>query len=132
MEAREYTILIADDDADYLFQMEHRLKRMGFNVISADSQKEAEQLIADTRPDLCIFDLMMEQDDSGFILSHRLKSKYADVPVIIATAVAAETGIRFDMDQNDFGLIKADALVDKGIRTDYLEKEIHKLLSIQA
>lgn len=125
---KKHHILLADDDQDYLFQMDLKLKKMGFEVTQANSQKEAEQLLASFKPDLCIFDLMMEQDDSGFILCHKLKRRYPDVPVILATAVAAETGIRFDQPEDSFGMIKADLVVDKGIRTDYLEKEIQKLL----
>lgn len=125
---KQHHILLADDDQDYLFQMNLKLKKMGFEVTQAYSQKEAEQLLASFKPDLCIFDLMMEQDDSGFILCHKLKRRYPDVPVILATAVAAETGIRFDQPEDSFGMIKADLVVDKGIRTDYLEKEIQKLL----
>lgn len=125
---KKHHILLADDDQDYLFQMDIKLKKMGFEVTQANSQKEAEQLLASFKPDLCIFDLMMEQDDSGFILCHKLKRRYPDVPVILATAVAAETGIRFDQPEDSFGMIKADLVVDKGIRTDYLEKEIQKLL----
>lgn len=125
---KKYQILLADDDQDYLFQMDLKLQKMGYEVTQANSQKEAEQLLANFKPDLCIFDLMMEQDDSGFILCHKLKRRYPEVPVILATAVAAETGIRFDQPEDSFGMIKADLVVDKGIRTDYLEKEIIKLL----
>jgi CheY-like chemotaxis protein len=128
---KTFQILLADDDQDYLFQMNMKLKKMGFEVTQASSQKEAEQLLAHFKPDLCIFDLMMEQDDSGFILCHKLKRRYPEVPVILATAVAAETGIRFDQPEDSFGMIKADLVVDKGIRTDFLEKEIEKLLQQQ-
>jgi hypothetical protein len=38
---------------------------------------------------------MMENEDSGFILCYKLKRMYPEVPVIIATAVSAETGMWF-------------------------------------
>lgn len=40
------TVLIADDDIDILTQLGIQLKNMGFTVISAESQKDAEELIA--------------------------------------------------------------------------------------
>lgn len=62
------TILIVDDDIDYLFQLKIQVEKFGFKVIVAESQKEAENLLASVKPDLAILDLMMENDDSGFIL----------------------------------------------------------------
>jgi DNA polymerase-3 subunit alpha len=57
--------------------------------------------------------------------------KYPDVPVIIATAVTAETGMSFDATtDNDKQWIKADLFLDKGIRTDQLHKEIKRLLKL--
>ncbi len=125
------TVLIVDDDMDYLFQMKIKLEQFGFETITADGQKEAETIIETTRPDLAILDLMMENDDSGFILAYKIKRKYPEVPIIIATAVTAETGMTFDItsDENK-QWIKADLFLDKGIRADQLQKEINKLLKI--
>ncbi len=125
------TILIVDDDVDYLFQMREGVKDMGFDVITAGTQKEAEDIIERTRPDLAILDLMMENQDTGFILSHKIKSKHPDVPVIIVSAVTAETGMLFDVTtEEERDWIKADLFLDKGIRNDQLHKEIKKLLKI--
>ncbi len=125
------TILIVDDDADYLFQLAHTVKGFGFAVKTADSQKEAEDLLNTFKPDLAILDLMMENEDSGFILSYKIKKKYPDVPVIIATAVGAETGLKFGVDdKQDQQWIKADMLLEKGIRPDQLHRDIIKLLKL--
>jgi two-component system alkaline phosphatase synthesis response regulator PhoP len=125
------TILIVDDDFDYLFQMKSAIQDMGFEVIQAETQKEAENIIERTRPDLAILDLMMESHDTGFILCHKIKNKYPEVPIIIASAVTAETGMIFDVNtQEDQDWIKADLFLDKGIRLDQLHKEINKLLKL--
>ncbi len=124
-------ILIVDDDTDYLFQLKIAIEDMGFEVITADTLKEAETIIEKTKPDLAILDLMMEQQDTGFILCHIIKNKYPDVPVIIASAVTAETGMLFDVTtEEERDWIKAELFLDKGIRNDQLQKEIHKLLKI--
>lgn len=123
--------MIVDDDVDYLFQMRESVKDMGFDVITAGTQKEAEDIIERTRPDLAILDLMMENQDTGFILSHKIKSKHPDVPVIIVSAVTAETGMLFDVTtEEERDWIKADLFLDKGIRNDQLHKEIKKLLKM--
>jgi CheY-like chemotaxis protein len=116
---------------DYLFQLKLKVERFGFEVVSADGQYEGEKVIESMKPDLAIFDLMMENEDSGFILSYKIKKKYPDVPVILATAVTAETGMSFDLsEESNKEWIKADLFLDKGIRADQLEKEIKKLLKI--
>ncbi|MCF8331166.1 MAG: response regulator [Bacteroidales bacterium] len=125
------TILLVDDDSDYLFQLDHNIKKFGFQTISAESQKEAEEILKTTKPDLAIFDLMMENDDSGFILCYKARQKYPDMPIIIATAVASETGISFDLhSESERKWIKADLYLEKGIRPDQLHREINKLLKI--
>ncbi len=124
-------ILIVDDDEDYLFQMKHNVEKFGFKVITAESQEEAEEILKDTRPDLAIYDLMMETDDSGFVLCYQTKKKYPDVPIIIATSVAAETGISFGLEtEAEKNWIKADLYLEKGIRVDQLHREIVKLLKL--
>jgi two-component system, OmpR family, response regulator len=130
MNHSNFTIFIADDDIDYLQQTRFKLEKSGYKTLTAESQREAEMILDKIKPDLAIIDLMMENEDSGFILCYKLKKKYPDVPVIIATAVAAETGITFDInDENNRKWIRADLFLDKGIKTEILLEEITKLLS---
>ncbi len=137
MNTTKKTILIADDDSDYMFIMKSNIEKIAklenitFEVITADNQKEAEEILKNTEPDLAIFDLMMENEDSGFILSYQSKKKYPNIKIIIATAVAAETGIRFSIDtEAERNWIKADLYLEKGIRFDQLHREVVKLLNL--
>jgi len=123
------TILIVDDDQDYLYQLQIKVQNFGYQTITAESQKEAEELIEKVKPDLAILDLMMENEDSGFILCYKMKKRYPDLPIIIASGVTAETGISFDInDENNRKWIKADCFLDKGIRTEKLKEAIDRLL----
>jgi CheY-like chemotaxis protein len=131
MKKSDYTILVADDDPDYLFQTVFNLGKAGYKIITAESQAEAESIITKFKPDLAIFDLMMESDDSGFILCYRIKKLYPDVPVILATAVSRETGMSFSLDSGmEKSWIRADRYLEKGIRAEQLDQEIMKLLKI--
>jgi two-component system alkaline phosphatase synthesis response regulator PhoP len=131
MKKSEITILVADDDPDYLFQTVKGLERAGYNTVAVESQAEAETVIAKLKPDLAVFDLMMESDDSGFILCYKLKRKYPDVPVILATAVSHETGMSFGLDsEQERAWIRADKYLEKGIRPEQLDQEIMKLLKL--
>jgi len=124
-------ILIVDDDIDYLNQLEIQLNSMGYDVRSANGEKEAESILEEREPDLAIIDLMMENKDSGFILSYKMKKKYPVLPIIIASAVTSETGLNFSLDTvEDKKWIHADKFIEKGIRKDQLEREIKKLLKI--
>ena len=124
-------ILIADDDQDLLLQMELYVKKMGFEVETADSQKEAELKLNNFNPDLCIFDLMMENKDSGFILSYKSKKKNPEVPVIIISAVTAETGMNFSLETDaNHTWMKADLFLEKNIRADQLHREMNKLMRL--
>lgn len=124
-------VLIVDDDIDSLNQLSMYMQNMGFEVFLADSEKEGEQLINQLKPDLAIFDLMMDNKDSGFILSYKFKKKYPDVPVIIATAVSSETGILFELNsEEEKKWIKADLYLEKSIRYDQLKEHIQKLLNL--
>lgn len=125
------TILVVDDDYDYLLQMKMFLVSAGFGIITAGSQKEAESIVKQNKPDLVILDLMMERHDAGFTLCNFIKNLYPDMPIIIASAVTSETGLMFDLvSQDDKDWIKADVFLDKSIRKDQLQREILKLLKI--
>jgi len=131
MKKSDYTILVADDDPDYLFQTVFNLEKAGYKTVAVESQAEAEAVISKFRPDLAIFDLMMESDDSVFILCYKIRRKSPDVPVILATAVSRETGMSFSIDsEKEKSWIRADRYLEKGIRPEQLDQEIMKLLKL--
>lgn len=120
-EKKKKSILLADDDPDILFQVRHHLENWGYEVHAVESREEAERYLETECPDLAILDLMMEEEDSGFILSYKIKKCRPEVPVIISTAVAAERGISFDINSpGSKSWIKADHYLEKGFRMDQL------------
>jgi CheY-like chemotaxis protein len=122
-------ILIVDDDVDFRNQIKFYCEKFGYETITANGEIEAVEVIKTKKPDLAIIDLMMEKDDSGFILSYKIKKKYPDVPVIIATAVTSETGLIFGVESHEEQQwIKADLIMEKGVRPDQLQREIKRLL----
>lgn len=123
------TILVVDDDVDYLSQVESRLRRAGFAVLTAESQHQAEEILATHKPDLAVVDLMLEHTDSGIFLSHHIKKKDPRIPVILVTGVTAETGMELDAaTAEERSWVKADVLLDKPIRFEQLLREIERLL----
>jgi CheY-like chemotaxis protein len=126
------TILVVDDSEDFREQMQIALEADGFSVMAADGQAAAEELLErGVVPDLAILDLMMEHMDSGFVLAHHIKKRHPGVPVILVTAVAAETGMEFDtIAPEEKAWLHADAILDKPVRPDQLRREVRRLLKI--
>ena len=123
-------ILIVDDDEDFLFQHRIQLENAGFEVKTATSRVEAEEAAVGFRPDLAILDLMMEQHDDGFVLSHHLKRKHPNLPVILVTAVTAETGLSFTPSSpSERAWVGADVVLAKPIRFEQLRREIDRLIA---
>ena len=123
-------ILLVDDDEDFLFQHRIQLENAGFAVTTATTRAQAETAIASFTPDLAILDLMMEQHDDGFVLSHHLKRAFPGLPIIMVTAVTSETGLVFDPSTAaERAWIGADALLAKPIRFEQLRREIERVLA---
>jgi CheY-like chemotaxis protein len=131
MQYQGKSVLVVDDDVDLLEQMSIQLRQLGFEVIAAESQSAAEELLEKCRPDLAIVDLMLEHEDSGFILCHRIKQRDAGIPVVLVTAVTSELGFEFDAETNEErNWVKADALLNKPVRLEQLNGEIRRLLPV--
>ncbi|MBN2193053.1 MAG: response regulator [Polyangiaceae bacterium] len=124
------TILVADDDSDIRVQITIALKSAGYDVVEADGQEAAEEALLRFQPDLCVFDLMMEEMDSGFVLCHEAKRTYPDTPVILLTAVTSQTGIDFtSQTPQQRSWVKADLLLHKPVLAEQLVARVRELLA---
>ena len=123
-------ILVVDDEKAVRFSLQ-TVFTPDYRVFLAPDGEAALKLAEAQDPDIAIIDLMMENKDSGFILCYKMKQNNPAMPVIIASAVTAETGMSFGVETAaDRSWIKADTFIEKGIRPDQLEREINKLLKI--
>jgi len=125
------TILLVDDDPDFLEQTAVRLQSDGFEVVTADSQAQGEAVLAGgTRFDLAILDLMMEHPDSGFVLGHRVRKTRPGTPILLVTGVTGETGLEFDAAPVEARRgVPADAVLPKPVRYEQLKSEVDRLLA---
>jgi DNA-binding response OmpR family regulator len=121
------TVLLVDDDVDFLEQHRLFLESENFEVTTAQSRSDAEELLKTMSPNLAILDLMMDETDDGFVLAYHIKKKDAGIPVILVTAVTSETSLEFDTVGKEGSWIKADAILPKPIRFEQLKREIHRL-----
>jgi DNA-binding response OmpR family regulator len=84
-----YRILVVDDSATNIVLLEAILNGQGYNIETAQSVKEAYQIIKKETVDLILLDLLMPRV-SGFDFLKEIKSSEStkEIPVIIVSAVA--------------------------------------------
>lgn len=85
-------VLIAEDDPDIRLLVGTLLRRWGYEVMAADSGRDALELAASRPPSLAVLDIGMPPPD-GIEVTLRLKADpaLAHVPVILLTAHAGES-----------------------------------------
>jgi len=122
-------VLIVDDDIEFVKLYSLFLKNKGLEVSAVYSAGEALGAIERLSPDIVILDVMMEHFDSGFNVSKSIKKAYADMPVILMTAIGEETGMDFKpKDDETRSLMGADAFLDKEASPEELLRKINEIL----
>ena len=82
-----YSILIVDDEPNYLIVLSELLRDEGFEVYTAPGGKEALRVVKDFDLDMVISDMQMPEMD-GMGLLTEIKAIDSDLPVLIITAYA--------------------------------------------
>jgi Response regulator containing CheY-like receiver, AAA-type ATPase, and DNA-binding domains len=85
----QYRILVVDDSSTNIVLLEAILNGQGYIIDTAQSVREAYQVIKKETPDLILLDLLMPRI-SGFDFLKELKGNQAtkEIPVIIISAVS--------------------------------------------
>ncbi len=122
-------ILIIDDDVDFVDLNKAVLENNGFEVETAFSAREGMDKVQFDAPDLILLDLMLEKHDTGFSFAKSIKAdpRYKDIPVLMISAVASETGYEFSQEQDGYWM-KTDGFVPKPVEPDVLMQKINALL----
>lgn len=81
------TLLLVDDNQNYLYAFSQILSREGYNIRTAANGSEALSILSDVTPDLVLCDLMMP-GMSGFEVKEQMNHSVTqrDVPLIYVTA----------------------------------------------
>lgn len=105
-------ILVIDDDLDLLMLLERRLIQDEFEVETAVSLSEAEELLPTFLPHLVLLDINVNGED-GRKLCYNIKQIYGDsIKVVIMTG--------YDYNQVMPVLFGADDLLSKPLHTEFL------------
>jgi DNA-binding response OmpR family regulator len=119
----EPLILVADDDEDILLLVTTRLRRDGFNVVSASSGDQALALARERKPLLAVLDIGMPGLDGLEVLAEiRADEELRGMLVLLLTAKAQESDVRRGYDSG------ADAYVKKPFSPAELSTRVRALL----
>ena len=119
----EPLVLVADDDEDILLLVTTRLRRDGFDIISARSGDEALALVRERRPALAVLDIGMPGLDGVQVLEQiRADDDLRAMLVVLLTAKAQESDVRRGFDAG------ADAYVKKPFSPADLSARVGQLL----
>ncbi len=123
-------IVLVDDDVDFIDLNKAVLQNHGFDVVVAFSAREALDKVKFEQPELIVLDLMMEKHDSGFTFAKALKADplYRNIPILMLTAVAGETGYDFSQELDGYWM-KTDDYASKPLLPEDLIKRINELLT---
>ena len=129
-------ILLVDDDTDLVATLAQALKMNNFDVVEAYSGTEGLKKVLSEKPDLVIFDVMMETDTAGFeavyqIRNKREGSKYEgvkNIPIIMLTAIDQVTNSRFSLNADQSFLPNISDFLTKPVDIDELIAKIKKFV----
>ena len=119
----ESLVLVADDDDDILLLVTTRLRRDGFDVVSASSGDQALALAREHKPALAVLDIGMPGLDGLEVLEQiRADDELRDMLVLLLTAKAQESDVRRGYESG------ADAYVKKPFSPADLSTRVRELL----
>jgi Lrp/AsnC family transcriptional regulator for asnA, asnC and gidA len=121
------SILIVDDDPDFIEATRIALETAGFEVIAAASGDEALTALQGCKPSLIIMDIMMKSVLDGLHASWQIQAdpELRNLPLLMVSSItSSDYAEMFPTDEN----IPADNFLSKPVPPDQLVQEINRLL----
>jgi two-component system, OmpR family, alkaline phosphatase synthesis response regulator PhoP len=124
------TILVVDDEPDFVSIVQNNLEKAGFNVQVAYDGVEGLEKVRQSPPDLIVLDVMMPEKD-GYQVCTELKKdkKYADIPILMLTAVADHVSSTRYSHYNGMAM-EADDYLPKPATAEEITKSVKSLLNL--
>ena len=121
------TVLLVDDDPDFVEMHRRLLSDHGYKVHTAYSGRECLDKVHSRKPDLIILDMMMESEVIGFHLSRELRNceHTKTIPLVMITSVNETIPFRVEPDET---WLPVDALIEKPVEPLLLLDVVDKIL----
>jgi two-component system alkaline phosphatase synthesis response regulator PhoP len=123
-------VLVVDDEPDFVAVVKRNLEEAGFLVEEAYDGNTGLDKVRDHPPDAIVLDVMMPDKD-GYAVCAELKAteKYADIPIILLTAVASHVpSTRYS--HYDGMTMDADDYLPKPASAEQIIASLKKLLKL--
>jgi CheY-like chemotaxis protein len=121
------TVLIIDDDRDYVRAIQALLESSGYKVRSASNGREGLQLAKTMEPDLVLLDVMMSERTEGFFVLQEMRRvpSLTHTPVIVVSSIYSdEPAFRVDPEA---GWLPANLFLTKPVEPARLLAEAARL-----
>lgn len=82
------TLLLVDDDEDFLSALSAAMRKRGFSITTANSAESAFALVKNDPPEFAVVDLKMS-GNSGLVLVRQLASLNAGTKIVVLTGYAS-------------------------------------------
>ena len=122
-----WTVLLVDDDADFVEMNRILLEQNGYGVRVAYSGRQCLAEVAARRPDVIILDMVMENREDGFDVSRELRNSEhtKGIPLIMITSVNDRIPFHLEPDRT---WLPVDALLEKPVEPQLLLGIVDKAL----
>jgi two-component system, OmpR family, alkaline phosphatase synthesis response regulator PhoP len=123
------TILMIDDDPEFVDATSNLLDAKGYDVISAPNGKEGLEKAKKNKPNLILLDVMMTTKSEGFDVAremHKIDS-LKNTPVIMITGVRKEMNLPFGFEPDDTWL-PVQQVLEKPVKPDVLLDAVSKAI----
>ena len=122
------TILLIDDETQFLTLLTDILELRGYSVIIADNGKDGYDLAASKRPDLIILDLAMPNMDGGQVAQQLRETPETEhIPIIFLTGLLSK-----DIEANNKHLVGGNIMFAKPCDFNDLTNQIETILATPA
>jgi two-component system, OmpR family, alkaline phosphatase synthesis response regulator PhoP len=123
------TVLIVDDDRDFVESNKDLLEAYGYRVIAAHDGASGLEMAKRERPDIMILDVMMATQTEGFEIARKIPEtpELKGLPVLLVTGVTKDLHLPFHFEP-DVSWLPVERVLEKPIAPARLLAEIQKIL----
>jgi len=127
--AEQKTILVVDDDTEFVQSNKDLLEGEGYRVLTAFDGASGFELAKKEKPDLMILDVMMATKTEGFEVSRKIPNtpELKDMKVLLVTGIRKDMHLPFGFEPDESWL-PVDSVFEKPIEPARLIEEIKKKL----
>jgi CheY-like chemotaxis protein len=125
------SILIIDDDPDFVEVTKVLLETKQYNVRFAYDPEEGLARLEEETPDALILDVMMGKGAEGFIFARKIRKdpRFDKMPILMLTSMREQTGFDFPGQRIHSKFLPVDDYVEKGVEPQVLLEKIEQQLA---